>query len=143
MIILAKYTIQNKLDTPADDGRHYKGFKSIGKAFKRGVKKVGNLTLDVVSAGTMGEGVIGGITGQAAARTAKAAEERAGKEAAAAEDRATADAAKQAALIAKQEAALDKKRKLADGVASERKNRMNQNQLLSGAETGISSGLLG
>ncbi len=76
--------------------------------------------------------VAGGITGYSAAKAAKDAEERA-----------VTEAAKQAALIAKQEEALDKKRKVADNVAAERKDRMNQNQLLSGTETGVAAGLLG
>ncbi len=168
-----KYTLQNQLDTPADDGRHYKGFKSIGKSFKKvgkAFRKVKDPALTISTGGLYNSSTkeLGyGVTGVTAARAAeqaakdqkKAAAEQAEynasliafeKEAAKEQARVTRlqerEVAKQDAALAKQEAALEKKRKLARGVSEERRNRMSSNQLLSGSETGTaasSNSLLG
>ena len=95
------------------------------------LKSIGDFTLDIVSGGTMGNGIVGGITGQTAARTAADAEKRA-----------AADAAAQKADIAKQEKLIADEQKRQDKVAAERAGRLSQNLLLSGSETGVTTASL-
>lgn len=98
---------------------------------KNVLKSIGDFTLDIVSGGTMGEGMVGGITGQTAARAAKDAADVAARTAA----EQKADIAKQEKLIADEQAKQDK-------VAAERAGRLAQNLLLSGSETGGAKGSL-
>lgn len=92
------------------------------------LKKIGKASIDVVTLGQSEtiKDVAKGVTGIAAAEAAK---EQA--------NIAAAEAAKQQADIAKQEKLIAEEQARQDKVAAERKARLSQNLLLTGAETGV------
>lgn len=98
------------------------------RSVKKLVKKATDATVDVVTLGQSEtiKDVAKGVTGIAAAEAAKEQADIAKQQAALQQ----ADIAKQEKLIAEEQAKQDK-------VAAERKARLSQNLLLTGAETGV------
>lgn len=102
---------------------------NLKKKFKRGIKKVEEYgkkalgaQLKLYTGGKYGEKEAGQAISDVTGRTAA--------------DIAEKQAAEQQALVAKQEADIAAKQKIADDEAADRKRRLSQRQLLSGTEQG-------